>query len=306
MQPILALTGQNDILKLDELEKRLKDIPSDSIRVIFADETDPVAEIRDFAEAGLFGGGAVTVIKNLDQVKESVWSAFEKALSALLEHPDPDKTLILLSESFSKPVTDQIKQAGEVVEFRKFYREDCVRYAFQSLKSKKANFDPDVPDYLVTLSGEDLLELKSMVETVSGYSTPESKIDIPVCQKLLARSANQGVFEFIGAFFTRKTAQALTALSDLRAQGEAPSRILSLLYRSARLLWGYYALQNKADAASSLGIKPFEAKKIAEYARFTDLKRVSATLSLCQRVEAMSKTMPEEFAFGELEQFLAG
>ena len=50
--------------------------------------------------------------------------------------------------------------------------------------------------------------------------------------------------------------------------------------------------------------KYFEAKRLSEYARVTDMKFVSGVIGMVRRLEFRAKSMAEDLAYAEMENFI--
>ena len=303
MKPITALAGPNQTAKRDYLEKLVQGISKDELSIYFADEADAGVIFSQASQDSLFGSQNVVIVKNIDGLSDKDSRLFDEALENYLNHPNLSANLILIAEKFLAGIVSLIKKNGELLEFKKAYRNDLVSYTSGKLREAKVQFDNDLPDYLVTLAGEDGEILEGMTAQIVSFSNG-AKVTVENAKSLLTRAHGMDIFDFLDGIFLRDVQRALSALEDLRLSGESLIRINSMVLRSAKLLWGYHALKNKGDAVQALKIRPFEAKKMADYARKTDLKTVSAVIELVRRVEVKIKSMPLEFAILEYETFL--
>jgi DNA polymerase III delta subunit len=301
--PILSLTGQNETYKRDYLENLLAKYSREDVTVYFADEVEPQVIFLQCSQDSLFGNENVVVVKNIDALSKTK-KDFDEKLSDYLDHPNPNCLLILLSGKLNSGILKKIKETGEVVEFKKAYKSDLIRYISDKLSGNNIRFDLQLPDFIVSLANEDSEEIDMMLRLLIQLSGETKTLTLEDAQKLLSRSTNMNIFDFIGGLFRKDAVKALHALSDLRLLGETPTRISYMLLRTAKLLWGYFALSDKSMALDELQIKPYELKMLSEYARIIDLKFVSAVIELIKRVEIKTKSMSEEFAFLEIENFI--
>ncbi len=305
MKPILALTGPNETFKREHLNRVLSGIPKEDVTVYFADETDAPVIFSQCSQTSLFGSHSVVVVRNLDALTDKKRSDFDERLERYADNPNESCTLVLLAEKIPAGVLAKLDRAGETVEFRKAWRKDLTAYAGQKLRQAGIAFEPDVPDFVVTLANEDSEETAMMTGLLLSFGSEKKKIALSDAQALLSRSNTMTIFDLIEGLWTRNARKALSALADLRLAGEGLPRVSAMLLRSARLLWGFLSLKDKKDPAGELGIKPYEARKISEYARGTDLKFVSSVIAMVRRLETRTKTMADEFSWLELETFLA-
>lgn len=305
MRPITALTGPNDFSKRTHLNKLLSSVPKDDVTVYFADEIDVKAILSDCAQSSLFGGDHWVIVKNIDQMSDKNFTAFEEALEVYLNEMNPDTKLVLLVEKFNADLTARIKEAGEVIDFKKLYREDLITEVGKKFIAIGVPYDMNLPDYLVDLASEDMDELEMMTNTLISALSKGKKLTVEDAKGLLSRSNTMDIFDFIEGIFQRDMLKASRALLDLRLAGETPIRINYMLSRTAKQLWGFLSLKDRSEAQTKLKIKYFEVKKLGDYARHTDLKFVSSIFELIQRVELKAKSISEDFVFLELENFIA-
>lgn len=304
LKPIIALIGPNETYKRDHLAKLLKGVSKEDTTVYYADETEAPVIFNQCGQDSLFGSSNVVIVKNIDAMSDKQRNAFEDALEKYLGSPNTDATLVLFAEKFPAGITAQIKDKGELVEFKKAYRGDLTAYISRKFRENGTVFEPEIPDFLVTLAGEDSDDVEMMLTMLVNYAGKDRKVGVSDARSLLARSNNMSIFDLIEGLFKKDARKALNALTDLRLAGEGLPRISYMLLRSAKLLWGYFSLKDPREAQSALKIGYYEAKKLSDYARSVDLKFVSAVIGMVKKLEVRSKTMAEDLAYTELENFI--
>lgn len=304
LKPITALTGPNETYKREHLQKILKGVPREETTVYFADETEPSVIFSQCGQDSLFGANNVVVVKNIDSLSDKQRGAFEDALEKYLSSPNPDAALVLFAEKFSAGLVSQIKEKGELLEFKKAYRNDLTAYIGRKFRENGIAFESDLPDFLVTLSGENSDDVEMMLSLLSHFAGQTKKITMDNARSLLSRSNNMGIFDLIEGLFKKDARKALNSLNDLRLAGEGLPRISYMLLRSAKHLWSFFSLKNPGEAQTALKVGYYEAKKLAEYARFCDMKFVSAVIAMVKKLEYRSKSMAEDLAYTELENFI--
>lgn len=303
LKPIIALTGPNETYKREHLQKVLKGIPRDETTVYYADETETSVIFNQCGQDSLFGSNNVVVVKNIDALSDKQGNLFEEALEKYLVSPNPDATLVLFADKFSAGISAMIREKGELIEFKKAYRGDLITYISRKFRENGVAFEPELPDFLVSLAGEDSDDVEMMLTLLVHFAGKTRKITTQDARSLLARSNNMNIFDLIEGIFKKDVRKALNALNDLRLAGEL-SRICHMVLRSAKNLWGYLSLKNPRDAQTALKIGYYEEKKLSEYARFADLKFVSSVIGMVKNLEFRSKSMAEDLAYAELENFI--
>jgi DNA polymerase-3 subunit delta len=303
VKPIIILTGPNEVYKRENLQKILSGIPREEIAVYYADETEPSVIFAQCYQNSLFGSHNVVVVKNPDASK--IKKVFQEAMEKYLESINLETNLIVLAESLDSSLLEKAEEkGGEVILFKKPYQKELLNYTRERLEKNFIQFEPDLPHFLVSLANEELEDLDRMMSVLLSFAQSTKAISVQEAENILERSHNSNVFDLIGSIFNKQVEKALQVLEDLKLLGEPLTRVNYMLLRSAKLLWGYLSLKSKAEAARLLSIKPYEVKKLSEYARVSDLRFTSRVLELAAKIELKVKSMPEEFAYLELETFI--
>jgi DNA polymerase-3 subunit delta len=304
MKPILALTGANELFKREHLARILKDVPKDEVTVYFADDAENSVIFNQCSQDSLFGSRNIVVVRNIAELSDKESTAFEETLEKYLNAVNENSVLVLFADKFSPGLTALIRQKGELIEFKKAYRNELVGYITRKFRDAGARHDADLPDFLVTLCNEDSDDAEMMVTLLTNYAAGGKVLTIQDAESLLSRSNNMNIFDLIEGIFTRNARKALNALNDLRLAGEGLPRISYMVLRSAKNLWGYLSLSDKKDAETVLGIKFFETKRLSEFARASDMKFVSSVIGMVKRLEFRTKSMAEDLAYLEMETFI--
>lgn len=304
MKAITALIGPNEAFKQDYLKKILRNISQDDITVYYADEADPKTIFLQCSQDSLFGANHIVVVKNIAGMAEKIKRDFEEELEKYLEQVNPATNLILLAEKFGADLLSKIRDNGDVFEFRKPYRNELIKFIKEKLDSAKIGYAEELPDFLIALANEETEDIDMMIQMMVHFAQKTKSISIEDAKSLLARSNNMDIFDLLEGIFKRDLRKALTSLEDLKLTGDPVTKITYMILRTAKNLWGYLSLKNKSDASGELKIKPFEAKILGEYARYSDMKFVSSVLELARTVEMKTKSMSEDFAYLEIETFI--
>jgi len=304
MSPIMLLTGNSELLKIDFLKDVIKNSGISDISVLYADEINIREIIEQCSQGSLFSSSRLVVIKSIDSFKEGQKRELEEEISNYLKNPNPDCLLILLAENFSKEFLLRAREVGEVIEFKRMYRRGLISYIEKKLKEHSIFYKEEVLDYILYITNEDEWEVENCLQLILSYSDKEKRIEIEELKKLLSRSNNYSVFDLVDGLFEKKIEKALHSLQDLKLMGESINKALYVLLKNARLLWAYLSLKDKSVAEAQLKIRSFELNRLRIYSRFSDMKYLSRIMELLRRVEVISKQMPPDFAYLEIEKFL--
>jgi len=304
MLPIMLLIGNSELLKNDFLKDVIKNSGISDINVFYADEINIREIMVQFSQGSLFSSSRIVVIKNIDGLKEGQKKEFEEEILNYLKNPSSDCLLILLAEKFSKELLSRAREVGEVIEFKRMYRRGLISYIEKKLKEHSISYKEEVLDYILYITNEDEWEVENCLQLILSYSDKEKSIEIEKLKKLLSRSNNYSVFDLVDGLLEKKLEKVLHSLQDLKLMGESINKALYVLLKNARLLWAYLSLKDKSVAEAQLKIRSFELNRLRIYSRFSDMKYLSRIMELLRRVEVISKQMPPDFAYLEIEKFL--
>ncbi|MGC8764487.1 MAG: DNA polymerase III subunit delta [Brevinematia bacterium] len=300
MKQLTVLTGQNEILKLTYLEEILKNFEGDDVKVIYLDEASSNFLSGELEGYSLFSTRRLFVIKNFDGCNSSIKREVKEKLINFVSRDVSDTFVVILLEDNIFGENERI----DVIDFKKFYRNDILSYIRKRLNEEGVLYEPDIVEYLSDLSCDNFESVIKMLDIILSYYEKDKKLTVEVIGSLFTREKGYSVFDLIDGIFTKDRKKAYTALQDLKDSKESAIQINYMIYRTAKLMWSFLGDKNKANLEEKLKIKPFEIKKLAFYSSKVDLKFISSVLSLVKRVEIVSKTMSVDFAFLEIEKFI--
>lgn len=304
MLPIMLLTGNSELLKNDYLKETIKGFGVFDVTVFYADEINIKEVIAKCSQGSLFNSSQVMVIKNLDSLKEGQKRELEEEVLNYLKDYNKNCLLILLAENFSKELLFKARKVGEVREFKRMYRKRLLSYIEKKLKENSISYEKEIPEYILYLTSEDEWEVENCLQLIISYCESGKRIELEKLKILISRSNTHSVFDLVDGIFEKNFKKAMHSIQDLKLMGESVNRVLYILLRNARLLWAYLSLKDKSKAVEELKVKNFELNRLRIYSKFSDLKYLSKIIDLARRVEIISKQMPSDFAYLEVERFL--
>ncbi len=307
MTTIHLLTGPNEVLKRKRIGKLTEPFQKDNILSIYAEEHEPPEIFSQCYQSSLFGEGNAVVIRQAGDLKDSQKKKFAQSFLRYAENHNSDMTVIVDWDDPPAEVSRKIKGLAHVSveEFKTSYRsgiEDYIRASFREAGVKAGG---DVVDFIADMSGENLEDADMFCRNLIDYAGEKAELSFEDAKAMLSRSHTASVFDLVDGIFTRDTALALKALQDLRLNSEPALMINAILLKSARNAWGFLTIKaGDEQKKRELGLKDYPYRKLKDYARHINLKYVSGVLELVGEIDVRSKTMPEEFAFIELENFI--
>jgi DNA polymerase-3 subunit delta len=128
------------------------------------------------------------------------------------------------------------------------------------------------------LVGNDLLQLKLVIEHLSLYVGEGARIASPAVESCLCATRHHGVFELVDAVGEGRRAAALEHLHSMLVHREPPLRILAMLIRHFRLLWQVSESRQAGDTldevTGAMKLHPFQAKKFWQQTRRFELRHL--------------------------------
>jgi DNA polymerase-3 subunit delta len=168
----------------------------------------------------------------------------------------------------------------------------------------------DVPEALVDLFGEDL---PGIAGEITKLQVLDEELTGDRVREIAGRLAARDAFDLIDAVTQGESERALLVCHSLVSQGEAPGRVLGALSWQFDQVARCVALQaerprvQEGEAAQSLGVKPFVARKALAIARRLDEERLRLVLASILRADrAMKGGRDEGWALEALALELSG
>lgn len=315
MAAIHLLTGANDVAKRRRIDALSASFDAESRVSFFADERDAPAIFAECYQSSLFGGDQAVVVKQAGDLKDSAKKKFAQSLIQYASNVNPDMTLVVDWEDPPAEVSKKLgamKGTVEIEEFELGYRTDLERFVRSSLKEYGLNAENGVAEFILEMidSGEfvrkeDVEEADRVCRSLRDYAGEGGRVTLADAENLLSHSHNLSIFDLTDGIFSRDVELALRSLNDLRLNSEPVLKINATLLSNARSAWGFKTLKCPDEQKQKiLGMRNFPFKKLKKFAAGFDLRYVSRTLELVRNIDVKSKTMPEEFAFIELENFI--
>jgi DNA polymerase III delta subunit len=313
MKTIYLLTGENEVYKNEFVDGLIKDVSRDDITIYYADEANANVIFNQCIQNSLFGSQNVVIVRNVDNMKKtssenhSSLEEFTSLFSAYIKNPNPDTMLIVEWKDPSKKIQNEFtgRKDLEIKNFRKAYEREVESYIRRKFGEEKIGVDEETVDLIVELANGDIETVSMYIKLLTEYAGDDGTISYEDTKAALSRAGNAGIFDFLEAFFSKDARKSLITLSDMKLdKNSSVIAVNAMIMKTAQNLWGYLALRNKPNLEELLGIKRGQLHYLRQYARFVDLKFVSEVINLASDVEIKSKTMPEDFAYLQIEAFI--
>ncbi len=297
MKPVIALIGPGELGKKAGLSGLLDSLDRKSVYSYYLGETEASFIFSECSQDSLFSSSKAVLVKNIDEAKDKEKKLFEELLDNYLDNINKNTVLIITADELPEGLLNKIHETGEVLQFKKMYKNELTAYVRDHLTAENISFEPELPDFIAMLANEDEWETENMLQSLIYLSGKGKSVTIADAKSLLSRSSNMNIFDLINGIFEKNAEKAALALYDLRLGGEPVTRIVYMIMRSAKMLWSYLS-------HSDVSMKSYEIGIMKEYSRKCDLKFVSKTFALAGKLEITAKSMKDDFSFIELENFI--
>lgn len=224
-------------------------------------ELDPARLVDSLRTLPLLGGRRLVVVREAERLAPEALDA----LAAYAAAPLDSAVLALAAEKIDRrlKVWKAFEAAGVLV--------DCGRPEGRSLSKRleevaeaaEVAFEPGAAEALIELAGNDLGVLEGEVAKLAAFVGPGRRIGPEAVHEVVAaRGGEPSVFAWVDAIAERRASAALVDLERLLAAGAEPLRLLALLARQVRLVWGTKALAARGASAQEV------AEQLVPRARF--------------------------------------
>jgi DNA polymerase-3 subunit delta len=261
------LLSGSDRPKVERAIRRLRDhFGEDSVERLSARETSGEDAVAACNAMGLFGGGRLVLVDEIERWK----AADAKAIAEYLAAPAPDTVLALVAEELRKdsPLAKAVAKAGQLLVYEVSKRE-LPKWVADQFGRHGVKASTDACRALVELIGENPHDLASEIDKLSLYAG-QDPIGEDEVELLVAARADVPPFVLTDAWGRRDVASVLASCESIleRSTRSGSGEILMLVGRLAahvRRVQSCQRLDHEGvrprDAASQLKMHPFAAEK---------------------------------------------
>jgi DNA polymerase-3 subunit delta len=307
LKSVYFIYGEEELL-VEEALKRLRDLLSAEVDADFNIEVFEAPEagaerIVDSAETvPMMSSRRLVIARDVDRLTRKE----QDVLSAYLDRPNPDTTLVLVahipghgeqrdSKTLKRVEASSLFKKGKVVgEVMKFSmagrgrQQKIEEWVGKAFKKRGKRIDPAALQMLLERVGRELRDLEDAVERLSLFASDRNTIEMSDISEVVVSAAEQPIFELVDAVADRRRDISIYLLNILLRQGESPERIFGLLLRQFRLIARCKSLSvdhDYAAVASQLGIPPFLVSKCLQQARKYSSDRLRSAFGEFKRAQ---------------------
>lgn len=194
-----------------------------------------------------------------------------------IQNPQETTTFIFETNSLDGRL-DWVKKLKKsphttLLEFPMARPQECFQWMGSIFKREGKQASREVLEKIYQYLGADLGALSGAVRQVSLFVGDSPKVELNDVDQLLVKITDENVFAVMDHLFEGKQSEFLKALNALLKTGEAPLKILSLVYRHLAIL---LSLQSSPELAQTqFKLSPWILKKY-----HTQLKRLGSRLDI--------------------------
>jgi DNA polymerase-3 subunit delta len=251
--PVVLLVGEEGRL-VDRGLNRLREAVVPEAQRAFHEERlhggelDPARLVDGLRTLPLLGGRRLVVVREAERLAPDVLDA----LAAYAEAPLDSAVLVLAAERIDRrlKVWKVLEAAGVLVDCGHPDEHSLSKRLEEMAEAAGVAFEPGAAEVLIELAGNDLGVLEGEVAKLAAFVGPGRRVGPEAVHEVVAaRGGDHSVFAWVDAVAERRAAAALVDLGRLLAAGEEPLRLLALLARQVRLIWGAKALAARGASA---------------------------------------------------------
>jgi DNA polymerase III subunit delta len=279
LKPAYVIAG-SDRPKVDRTVARLRArFDVDALEVHAASETSGDDAVASCNVMGLFGSGTrLVVVEGIE-----TWKAPDaKAVAEYLKSPAPGTTLALVAEGELKkdaPIAKAVAAKGELLLWDVTLKA-IPRWVAEQFKLHGTKAEPEACRLLVELIGDNIYELSGEVDKLATWAGGDEVTEHDV-EALVAPRAGSPPWNLTDAWGVRDVGGVLRATERMLDRTGDPlsktiPRLVGSLTNHVRRARGAHRLEAagvaSAEAATTLGMKPYPAQKL-----YAQVRNFSAT-----------------------------
>jgi DNA polymerase-3 subunit delta len=217
----------------------------------------------------LLGGRPLVIIRE----GEGLGKEMQEALADYASAPVESSTLVVVAEKLdgrSRFMQAALK-GGAIIECKPLYADRLPSWINMEVRRQGRQISQEAARFLADMVGGDLGQLAQSLERIVLYIGERRLIELRDVEEVIAETHQHNVFEFTDAVGTRRWPRALSLLTNILDNGEAPAMVLAMLARHFRILSKAKEIAGRltdaAEIANYLGIRPFFVRNYTDQAK---------------------------------------
>ncbi|MGC4375967.1 DNA polymerase III subunit delta [Fictibacillus sp. Mic-4] len=305
--PFYLITGTEGYIideALSSIEKAvLNDEEKDfNLSVYDYQETPIQVAVEDAETLPFMGERRIVILKNaifLTGAKEK--SKVEHDLTSFeqyVNHP-VDYTIFIIVAPYEKlderkKIVKLLKARSEMINASSVGHDAASDWAKNRAAEQNVQMENDAAQFLISKIGTELSLLAQEIDKMVLYVGENGVISVDTVNELVSRTLEEDIFSLIDDIVHKRIDQALRTFYDLLIQNEEPIKILSLMARQFRIIFGVKELSQRGygekQIASMLKLHPYVVKLAGGQARLFTEKELLSILDRLAEADYEMKT----------------
>ncbi len=167
-------------------------------------------------------------------------------------------------------------------------------------KKAEKNISSQDAVYMCEIAGPSMMQLKSEAEKIITFLGDKETVDRTLIDTLVTRTVENRVFDMLDNLVAGKKLQAVQQFNDLKALGEEPVKIISIIFNRFATFHSILILKGKspAEIAAMSGMKDWVVRNSIAPANKLGVRKIAAVMSKCRDMDFAIKN-------GVVEKWLA-
>ncbi|QCU78001.1 DNA polymerase III subunit delta [Citricoccus sp. SGAir0253] len=293
--PLMLLRGPEDFIAARVTDRvrtmlRERDPGLEVHRIGAADY--PAGQLAMLASPSLFGEAKIVLAEGLQDMNEAFLADCLEYVAA----PAEDVTLLLrhTGGNRGKKLLDAVVAAGVQVECQPI-KSDAEKAEFVAgeFRSRRRSIDPEAVRALIDATGGSLTDLAAACQQL--LSDTEGTVTAEVVDRYYGGRVEATAFKVADAAIEGRAGQAAALLRHALATGvSAPAITGALAMKTRQVARIVDARISQGQVAQTLGMAPWQAKRVAETVRFWNPATIAAAIEWVAQADAEAKGLAKD------------
>ena len=266
--------------------------------VLYGKDTDMATVLGAAKRYPMMSDYQVVIVKEAQDLKWAKEEGNSKEAEFVLNYFEKPLTSTILVLAFKyanfdkrKKIYKAINKSGLIFQSEAVRDYKLVPWIEDFVKEKGYKIDQQASALMAEYLGTDLSKIANEIEKLMLNVSKEVTINTDLVQKNIGISKEYNVFELQKALAVRNVLKCNQIIDYLASNPKANPTVMVLANLGGYFtkLLKYHYVQNKADAASALGVSPFFIKDYEVAARNYNTGKVFQVISLLREYDLKSK-----------------
>jgi DNA polymerase-3 subunit delta len=263
-----------------------------NIDILYGNEVDGARVVDVSLSYPMMAPRRMVVVKNIHSMSQNHLNLIEKYVN----HPSLSTCLLLTSEKadIKKSIFQKIMKKSVVVEARSLYDNEIPAWIRSYLKEKDYTIADDALRLLHAYVGKSLKEISSEIEKIFVNLGNKKNIEKKDVENVVGSLRHFSIFDLCDAIGNKNIKKSIYILNQMLQMGEAPTAIISLIYRHFAILTKVKELgQRKTkhnEIASVLNLRPAFINNYLQQTQNFSVEQLKSALSYLLEADESLKT----------------